>query len=247
MRIAIVEDMGTDAHHLINLINEYYKQYPEYISDDPLSISVFKNYANFYKGFHETYFNLIFLDIYLSPTENGYSIARRIRSSSHNPDVPIVFTTSSRDYAVESYEVDALGYLVKPIGLTHFKHCMERFYSHRNYANYVKHSKTIDVLTNRTHIQIPINNILYIVANGNGSSIIMNQNTIHTSMTVDALKKEIDSDDFITAKRGHIVNLNYVVDANESSFIMSDNTIIPIKVKGSKSLLKAYKQFKLKL
>lgn len=54
---------------------------------------------------------LLFLDTYMKEL-NGMETARRIRGLECK--VPIVFLTSSRDFAVESYEVHASGYLLKP-------------------------------------------------------------------------------------------------------------------------------------
>ena len=51
---------------------------------------------------------LLFLDIYMKEL-NGMETARRLRELECK--VPIVFMTSSRDFAVESYEVHASGYL----------------------------------------------------------------------------------------------------------------------------------------
>lgn len=242
MRIAIVEDMVSDARHLINLIQKYYEVHSDYLAGRHCQISVFKDYDSFRKAFQTNYFRMVFLDIYLSPTENGYDIARQIRCGHSNPTVPIIFTTSSRDYAVESYEVEAVGYLIKPISPASLGNCLNRLYAH--YLS--KIPKTIKVLSNRQYIHIPIHNIMYIVANGNGASIICCQSTIHTSMTVESLQKEINSEDFVTAKRGHLVNLQYVKKATDGSFIMEDNTSIPLKVKGCRELLRLYQEYKLK-
>ena len=56
-------------------------------------------------------FDLVFLDIYLK-NENGMEIAERLRQQS--PGTEIVFSTTSRDFAVEAFRVRAADYLVKP-------------------------------------------------------------------------------------------------------------------------------------
>ena len=47
------------------------------------------------------------------PGENGIEIARNIRAS--GTDTEIIFLTSSPEYAVDSYEVKAQNYLLKPV------------------------------------------------------------------------------------------------------------------------------------
>ena len=56
-------------------------------------------------------FDLVFLDIYLKQ-ENGMEIAEQLRRVS--PNTEIVFSTVSRDFAVEAFRVQAADYLVKP-------------------------------------------------------------------------------------------------------------------------------------
>lgn len=58
------------------------------------------------------HFDLIFLDVIMGEM-NGIETAHRLRQ--YGAGAPIVFFTTSRDYAVESYEVEAAGYLMKPV------------------------------------------------------------------------------------------------------------------------------------
>lgn len=68
--------------------------------------------------------DIIFLDIVM-PLFNGIDTAKELRSENHN--VPIVFLTSSREFAVESYEVKALNYLLKPVDESRMFDVLENF------------------------------------------------------------------------------------------------------------------------
>ena len=57
--------------------------------------------------------HLLFLDIYM-PGMSGVEAARRIRRA--GSAVPIIFATTSQDHGLESFEVQASDYLVKPFG-----------------------------------------------------------------------------------------------------------------------------------
>lgn len=61
---------------------------------------------------HGQVFDGVLLDIYMADM-NGMEVARGIRAI--NDTVPVMFLTSSPDFAVESYQVDAFTYLLKPI------------------------------------------------------------------------------------------------------------------------------------
>lgn len=68
----------------------------------------------------DTKVDLIFLDINM-PGMNGLEFARTI------PDTTLViFTTAYSEYAVDSYELDALDYLVKPIDAARFRKAVEK-------------------------------------------------------------------------------------------------------------------------
>lgn len=56
-------------------------------------------------------FDLVFLDIFL-PGENGMETAKALRERSLATE--IIFCTTSRDFAVEAFRVQAADYLVKP-------------------------------------------------------------------------------------------------------------------------------------
>ena len=56
-------------------------------------------------------YDCIFMDIYMNE-ENGMDIARQVREIT--PETEIIFSTSSRDFAVDAFRVRAADYLVKP-------------------------------------------------------------------------------------------------------------------------------------
>ena len=57
---------------------------------------------------------LIFLDIIFEGSENnGIKIAEEIQKV--NNSIPIVFITNYDSFAVQSYQVNAIGYLLKPV------------------------------------------------------------------------------------------------------------------------------------
>ena len=69
-----------------------------------------------------TRFDIILLDV-LMPGENGMAAAREIRE--YDSNVKIIFLTSSTEFAVESYAVDAWYYQLKPIRREDFFRLMD--------------------------------------------------------------------------------------------------------------------------
>ena len=68
----------------------------------------------------EHHVDIVLLDIHM-PDLNGSELARTLKS------VPsIIFTTAYSEYALESYEVSAVDYLLKPIALPRFMQAIEK-------------------------------------------------------------------------------------------------------------------------
>ena len=76
-------------------------------------ISAFPSGEAFLASYRPGLFDLIILDIFMKEI-TGMDTARKIRESDQT--VRIVFSTSSNDFASESYEVNACYYLKKPYG-----------------------------------------------------------------------------------------------------------------------------------
>ncbi len=73
----------------------------------------FSSGEDFLGAFTPGKYDLIFLDIYMDGI-TGMETAKRIRQTDH--DCRIIFITISPEFAVESYNVNASFYLLKPIG-----------------------------------------------------------------------------------------------------------------------------------
>ena len=105
MRIAICDENRADAYRIRSALMD---------TADGLETVYFGSgvplVAEMIKGGR---FDLVFLDVYIGE-EDGIEIARRIRELS--PKTELIFTTGSRDHAVEAFRVRAADYLVKPYG-----------------------------------------------------------------------------------------------------------------------------------
>lgn len=77
----------------------------------------------FLSDWRSDHFDLIVLDIYMDKL-TGMEVAREIRKTDNN--VKIAFSTSSNEFASESYEVNACYYLHKPFGIERVKAMLDR-------------------------------------------------------------------------------------------------------------------------
>lgn len=107
MRIAVCDDCPTARKETEKLIDRWAAD-----SDIKLELFLYDNGDELLKTAVVSRFDVVFLDI-IMPLLNGMDTARELRRL--DADVPIVFLTSSPDFALESYEVKATNYLLKPV------------------------------------------------------------------------------------------------------------------------------------
>ncbi len=108
MRIAIVDDRAEDRARLLSGVNRWAEKNGVPLTPLP---EIYECAEALLTKFEIGKFDLIFLDIYMDGM-TGMDAARKIREM--DKVCRIVFTTTSTEFAVDSYEVDSSYYLVKP-------------------------------------------------------------------------------------------------------------------------------------
>ncbi|WP_423820261.1 response regulator transcription factor [Salinimicrobium sp. TIG7-5_MAKvit] len=128
------------------------------IDDEPLAINVIKNHLSQFKdvSISATFNNaveslkylensevdLLFLDINM-PVLDGYSL---LKSLSKKPMV--IITTAHAEFAVQSYELEVLDYLVKPISFPRFVKAMNKALKRK------QTTRTVETTSEKDHIFI---------------------------------------------------------------------------------------------
>lgn len=103
-RTLIVEDEAVEARRLIELLNRYG-------STHNISFQITVHTSAMEMLSDKSTYDLCFLDIDL-PGIDGMEAAQLLRV--YDQTTPIIFVTNLAKYAVKGYEVDALGFIVKP-------------------------------------------------------------------------------------------------------------------------------------
>ena len=148
-RIAVVDDELQAQQEMEHLLREYAAERGE-----TFEIICYEDGADFMEDFHDQY-DIIFCDIRMKFTD-GITAAREIRE--RNSRAILFFTTNLTDYAIQGYEVEASGYLLKPISKALLA---------RNLSRALRRLKTEDTAylviegTGKV-IRIPAEEILYI-------------------------------------------------------------------------------------
>ena len=119
MRIAICDDSALDRDLIEALLRRYFSASslrPELLPYERGDVLV----QDVQDGLG---FDIVFLDIYMSG-HLGIDTARQLRALGF--DGRIIFLTATPDFAVDSYDVEASGYLLKPLSLEKLSRVMDR-------------------------------------------------------------------------------------------------------------------------
>ena len=119
MKIAVIDDLATCRQELQGCLRRYFSEQYE---GDPCSVEEFASAEDFLCRFVPQSFDLIFIDQYMTGL-TGMDTAKRIREQ--DTLVVLIFVTTSREHAVDSYGVKAGGYLVKPYTYEDFASTMK--------------------------------------------------------------------------------------------------------------------------
>ena len=176
------------------------------------------------------WFDAIFLDIFMNE-QLGIDVARKLRGMGYNGN--IIFLTSSADFAVDSYEVYAYSYLLKPTGFDKLKTVMDRMIPATDQSAYqIKQYNTI--------VRIPVGEILYIESS-NTKCILHRAGerkyTVYKQLT--AIEGELQDPRFLRCHQSYIVNMDHVRDVN-TAFVLSTGEEVPIRQRGLKGVRETY-------
>lgn len=120
MNIAVIDDVLQCRNDLSRDILQFAKQY---YAGEAMTIDTFENGTDFLEQFNTEAYDMIFIDQYMDGL-SGIETACAVREK--DDLAAIIFVTSSREYAVESYTVRACGYLVKPYTYDAFVKAMQQ-------------------------------------------------------------------------------------------------------------------------
>ncbi len=218
--IAICDDNAADRLKLYETIESY-------LGKQGANANIF-TYDNPYKlnsviESKTICFDIIFLDIIMGDM-NGMTCARIIREQ--DKLVNIIFLTSSTDYVYEGYEVNATGYLVKPIKIGQLAKVMERAIAQKENVE----KESICITYRGVTQKIPTKDILYFESENNKVNIVLAKTaekiTVYTKL--DEFEQTQPLNTFIRSHKSYLVNFLYIEKYTNDKFVLTAGTDIPI-------------------
>lgn len=228
--IAICDDLEGERISLARMVQAYSRSHG--ISVQLRLFSSGESLLAAMQGWEPGSIQLIFLDIYM-PGLSGVETARRIRAiDSH---VVLIFATTSQDHGMDSFEVRASDYLVKPFQEENVAASLDWFFSH-----IPEPLRLLSVYSEGEWQKIALSSILYVDVYGHQARVHTLRGELVTRRGLDELETAIDSRDFLRCHRSFLVNLNHVERIEGSDFRMDDQSLVPIS---SANLAQVRRQF----
>lgn len=213
------------------------------IDDEPLAIKVIENHLKDFQNMEligtfntaiealptieKNEVDVIFLDINM-PKMSGLDFIRSLSNKPH-----IIITTAYREYAVESFDLDVLDYLVKPIPFGRFLKAINKI---SNRINLEKDKFNENTFNDEPHIflkvdkklmKIKLNDILYIESLKDYIKVITitGDYLVHKSMT--SISEELPQENFLRIHRSFNIAINKITSVEGNSVEIA-NRRIPI-------------------
>ena len=185
-------------------------------------------------------FDICILDI-LMPGFSGMETAREIRH--YNTSTKIIFLTSSAEYALESYEVKAYDYILKPVTaerLTDVMNDVLKEIEHRDGSGIV-------VKSDAGVRMLLLSNIIYVEAMGKKTVYhLYPEGTVTcTEKFAEVCHRLLDEEMFLQTHRSYLLNMNYVDRITGNDIILRDGARIPIAQGRTKEIRQMYLSYQM--
>ncbi|WP_195270457.1 LytTR family DNA-binding domain-containing protein [Eubacterium sp. 1001713B170207_170306_E7] len=222
IKIAICDDQPSELADLAAIIKNYCKHKQELISLDCFQSS----HALLDAVEDQNRFDILILDIIL-PDMDGIALAKALRAI--DDESTIIFLTTSPDYALKSYEVNAFQYLLKPLDRKKLYDILDKLLERLTLTQ----TQRLAITTSHGIQSLKVYDITYVehishvlhIHTKNGATIA----TANSTITLTELENQInDSTCFLRPHRAFVVNLYAISTLNSDSFILEDGTVIPI-------------------
>lgn len=230
MNIAICDDLEVDRKILTDMINRYFTELNSIVN-----ITTYSNGEDLISNFNHQNFDLIFLDIYMYKL-NGIDTAKEIRKKNYNSI--LVFITTSSDFALDAYDLDALQYVIKPLTYDKIKKildkCLKQISANLHF---------IEILKDGYPVKIPLNDIYYIDVYDKTCYIHLKDKVLKTYSALAKLWESLENSSFLKCHRSYIVNMLYINEMLSNDFLLKNGEKIPISKSDKLNLKQTYLDF----
>lgn len=227
IRFCIVEDEKEQAELLNRYIRKYGNSTGESLEAEWVVDGI--DLVEEYKG----QYDIILLDIQMKHLD-GMTAAEKIRMV--DPDVVIIFITSTVQYAVQGYAVDALGYVLKPVLYPAFAKLMEKAIVR---VKARREKVYIHVSLEDRRLKLDCERIFYIESQRNNVIVHTETEDYVAAGPLKRFEETLDAHGFSKCHNAYLVNLSKVEAVQKTDLVLANGVLLPISRARKKEFLAA--------
>ncbi|MGM9942162.1 MAG: LytR/AlgR family response regulator transcription factor [Bulleidia sp.] len=233
-RIAVCDDNIDEILKLEDLLKRFEQE-----SGAVISIHTFHNGRELISAYEDQgqRFDLYLLDILMDGSD-GIRTAARLRRIGMSG--PVVFCTTTRDYAVESYDVDADGYLIKPVIYDKLQSLLKRLLK-------TQEGPRIALRVPGGIRYVSSSHILYFESRDHMTYVVLDTHErIRCSNSLTAIEQSLKTDQrFYRCHKAYLINMDHIIEVKDT-FILSDGQRVPYRIREKKKITDDYYRYFLK-
>jgi len=171
--------------------------------------------------------DLVFLDIEM-PKVSGLDFATQLPEQTLT-----IFTTAYSQYALKSYELDAIDYLLKPVEKKRLEKAINKAQVYRRLLSDATKKSTIEANTpeflliksDRRFHKINFSNIIYIEGLKDYVVIYAGNQELITAMNLKTIHQKLPQHVFLRVSKSYVVNVNHINSFDHHNIYMGDSEI----------------------
>lgn len=233
MQITICDDQKTELLRISKLLDKYLCSQT---NQNNFDVHCFGSSRDLLRQIENgKRYDIFLLDVVM-PELNGIQLATKIRAK--DEIAKIIFLTSSAEFAVDSYAVDAFNYLLKPVQEKELFKVLKKALLHTN-AN---KNNYIIVKTQACLEKVFLCKLIYVEIIGRTIYFHqLDEPVIESRGTFSEIEPLLLKDKrFVKPHRSYIINLDYIKTLSFDELITTNDLLIPVSRKCSKALKQNY-------
>lgn len=246
LKAIIIEDETKARRVLEELLKEYCPEVSLIAAVDSVPEGV--------KAINKLQPDIVFLDIEM-PEYNGFQLFEFINDISFE----VIFTTAYQEYALQAFDVAAIGYLLKPIQIEKLVQAVEKVKEKlkeqsKERIELLQHTwkeekvSKVALPISEGFLFVELNDIMYLSAEGSYTNIILRDNRkFIVSKNIKNFEDLFSGNLFFRPHRSYLINLNAVkqfIRQDGGYILMENGDAVSITKEKKEDFLKAYQSLK---
>lgn len=232
MHIAVCDDSLEELSRISSLLEDYSRERDGYITYE-----AFHSAIELLESMKARRFDILLLDI-LMPGLTGMEAAREIRLTDR--EIPIIFLTSSREFAVESYRVGAEDYIIKPARKDEVFPSLDK-----QLKRIAQEEAFLTLKTGSGIVKLLFSQIVYVEVTNRTIQFILINGEVREAYGYlsDYEEKLLSEPYFIKPHRSYLINLRHVSELDKNGLATIVGKTVPVARDAFLKVKSAYMEF----